>query len=102
MAKEYNKANIVKTYYSIIILDACGDIYSEEFKDLFGKELLDIRSAMLRVIDMKKSDKELGKDWGVWDYRIAKHEEDEDTDWQTVYKLYKYRNKYKVKIDENF
>lgn len=100
--KEYNKANIVKTYYSIIILDSCGDIYEECFKDRFGKDYLDIKTAMLAVIDMKKADKELGKDWGEWDYRIAKHEEDDDTDWQTIYKMYKYRGKWKLKVDDNF
>lgn len=101
MAKEYNKANIVKTYYSVVILDSCGDIYEECFKDLLGKELLEIKSAMLLVIEMKKHDKDF-KDEPKWDYRIAKHEEDDDTDWQTIYKVYKYRGRYKVKVDNDF
>lgn len=100
--KEYNKANIVKTYYSIVILDSCGDIYDEDFKDQFGKELLDIKTTMLIVLDMMKTDKELGEEYGKWGYRIAKHEEDDDTDWQTIYKMYKYRGKYKLKVDEDF
>lgn len=51
---------------------------------------------------MQQHDKELGSDYGVWDYRIVKHEEDDNTDWQTIYKVYKYRGKYKVKIDDKF
>ena len=99
MAKEYNKNNIIKTYYSIIILDACGDIYEE----ITGKRCPQTMTECAKqIIEMKKHDKELGSEYGVQDYRIGYHEEDDDTDWQTVYKLYKYKGKYKVKIDENF
>ena len=101
MAKEYRKENILKVYYSIVILDDCGGIYDEIFKDQFRREFKDLIETAKQVIEMKKHDKELGSEYGVWDYRIAKHEEDDDTDWQTVYKVYKYRNRWKIKIDEN-
>lgn len=100
--KEYNKNNIIKTTYSIVILDACGNVYEEVFKDKFGNEFLNIRDCAYLIIEMKKTDKELGKNFGVWDYRICEHEEDNDTDWQTVYKLFKYKGHYKVKVDERF
>lgn len=96
MAKEYNKNNIKKVYFTIIILDACGDIYDE-----IGP-FTAINETVKRIFDMKKTDKELGDEYGVWDYRIGYHEEDDDTDWQTVYKVYKYRGVWKVKIDERW
>ena len=102
MAKEYKKENIIKTYYSIIILDACNDIYDEMLKDEFRVPFTDIKQCVCKIIEMKQHDKELGKDYGTWDYRIGKHEEDDDTDWQTIYKMYKYKGRYKVKVDENF
>ncbi len=102
MAKEYRKENILKVYYSIIILDDCGNIYDEIFRDQFRRPFTDLKETALAVVDMKKHDKELGSEFGVWDYRIGKHEEDDDTDWQTVYKVYKYRNRWKIKVDENF
>lgn len=103
MAKEYNKSNIVKTYYSVIILDDCGDIYEEMEKNpLTHEPFKDLTEAAKCILDMKSSDKELGEEYGRWDYRIGKHEEDDDTDWQSVYKLYKYKGCWKVKLDERW
>jgi hypothetical protein len=101
MAKEYRKENIVKTYYSVIILDDCDNIVEEVEKDALGNPLLDLKSACMMVLDYKRTDKDF-KDEPKWDYRIGKHEEDDDTDWQTIYKVYKYRGRYKVKIDERW
>lgn len=100
--KEYDAKNIVKTYYSILILDACNDIYEEMFKDVFGSEFTSMKQCVYEIIKMKQHDKELGEEFGTWDYRIAKHEEDDDSDWQTIYKLYRYDGKWKVKVDEYF
>lgn len=100
---EYDKTKIIKTYYSILILDSCLDIYEEMEKDAFGKPFLELKDACYRVLDMMKLDKELGEEnGGKWYYRIAKHEEDNENDWQTIYKLYKYRGRWKVKVDEDF
>lgn len=100
--EEYNKKNIIKTYFSILVLDSNGDIYDEIFKNEYNKPFQDLKEVVKRIIDMKKTDKELGKTYGVWSYRIGKHEEDQYNDWQTVYKLRKYKNKYKLIIDDNF
>ena len=101
--EEYRKENILNTYYSIVILDSCGDIYDEVFTNHeTHKPFTDLKETALKVIDMMNEDKVLGEEYGTWGYRISKHEEDDDTDWQTVYKLYKYRGRYKVKVDENF
>ena len=108
---EYDKSKITNTYYTILILDSCGDIFDELSKWQCTNnseerrarvEWVDIIDACKRVIEMKKHDKELGSEFGVWDYRVVKHEEDEDNDWQTIYKVFKYRGKWKYKIDDNF
>lgn len=95
---------IIKTYYSILILDSCGDIYDELFKNQFGKEFTDLKEIIRYVLEMKKHDKELGKEYGTWDYRVAVHEETETTDYQSIYKIRKVRNanKYRLVIDWNF
>lgn len=103
MAKEYKKENIVNTYYEILILDACGSIYDYIYKNDEKQPFRDINEPAKKIIKMMKTDKELGeKLGGKWSYRIAKHEEDDDTDWQTIYKLYKYRGVWKYKVDERF
>ena len=99
MAKTYNKANIINTYFTIIILDSCGDIYDEIYGIHCPQTLIECGK---RILEMKQHDKELGDEFGVWDYRIGKHEEDDDSDWQTVYKVYKYRGRYKIKVDERW
>ena len=88
-----------KTYYTILILDSCGDIYDEITNK---QQWTSIKEPMLKIIEMKQDDKELGADYGVWDYRIARHEEDDENDWQTILKIYKYRNVWKVKVDWDF
>ena len=98
--KNYDKKNIVNTYWSILILDACGDIY-EEYEGRKG-ELTCAKDCAAWVLHNMKNDKELGAEYGTWDYRFVKHEEDDDTDWTTVYKVYKYRGRYKWKVDNNF
>ena len=103
MENEYKKENIQYTYYTIVILDSCGDPYDEIYKDhTTGKEFTNIRECAKLIIEMKKHDKELCDEYGVWDYRICKHEEDKTNDWQTVFKVYKYRGVWKVKIDERW
>lgn len=79
-----------------MILDACGNVYDEigPWKN--------INDCAKKIIEMQKHDKELGSEYGVWDYRIVYHEEDDDSDWQTVYKLYKYKGHYKIKVDERW
>lgn len=99
MAETYKKESVLKTYFTIVILDSCGDIYDEISGVHCPQTLIDCGR---KILEMKQTDKELGKDYGTWDYRICKHEEDEDTDWQTVYKVIKYRGQYKIKVDENF
>lgn len=99
----YCKDKITKTYFTILVLDASGDIYDEITKDIDHKEFTNIINAAKCVINMMKTDKELGEELGgKWSYRIGKHEEDDDTDWQTIYKLYKYKGKWKYKVDEKF
>lgn len=65
MAKEYNKNNIVNTYYSIIILDACNDIYEEIFEDEFNMPFTNIKQCVYKILNMRKHDKELGKEFGT-------------------------------------
>ena len=40
--KEYAKENIIKTYYTIAILDACGDVYVKVIVDLECAHLWDV------------------------------------------------------------
>lgn len=94
MAEIYDKLNITNTYFTIAILDSCDDVY-DEFDEKHTPQ--DLKSACLKVIDLMKEDKELGSDYGVWSYLVVKHEEDDTTDWQTFYKVYKYRGKWKCK-----
>lgn len=91
-----------KPYYTILILDSCGDVYEEMLHNEEKKPFLSLRETALKVIDMKKHDKELGSDFGIWDYRIVKHEEDDETDWVSIYKVYKYAGKWKCKYDDKF
>ena len=94
--KEYDKSKILKVYYTILIIDSCGDIYDEICKGK-NEDWDNIIEPAKRIIEMKKSDKELGDEYGVWDYRIAKHEEDNDSDWQSEYKIYKYKRQWRYK-----
>lgn len=84
-------------WYEIIILDACGDEYDSI--QCRHEEFIDVCK---RVIDMKKHDKLLGSEFGIWDYRIIRHEIDDNTDWYNVYKVYKYRGKWKYKEDMEY
>lgn len=104
--KEYEPSQIIRTYYTILILDSCGDEYDELHKYQVGNDPKAYRNRedwdniiepAKYIIEMKKSDKELGKDYGEWDYIIVKHEEDEDSDWQSDYKVYKYRGQWRYK-----
>ena len=97
--KEYSPKNIINTYFTIAILDSCGDVYDEITGIHCPQTLI---GCGRKIIEMKNHDKELGSEFGDWNYRICKHEEDDDTDWQTVYKVYKYRNQYKIKVDERW
>ena len=106
MAKEYKKENIINTYFTIAILDDCfkihGEIYDEINKLHTPQNLID---ACKRVIELYNDDRERRKyDKGeiVWDYRVIKHEEDDSTDWQTAYKVYKYKGRWKFYRDDNF
>lgn len=106
MAQEYNKNNIKNTYFTIAILDDCFKIHGEVYDEIRGVHCPQtLLGCARKVVEMLKDDKERRKydeGWIVWDYRIIKHEEDDDSDWQTAYKVYKYRNQYKVKVDSNF
>ena len=84
-------------YFNIIILDSCGDFY-EEMCEKFD----DVRVAGKKVLEMKQHDKELGSEYGVWDYRIVEHEETETEDLYQIWKLYKYRGIWKVKPDYEY
>ena len=94
MSNDYQKENIVETYYTISILDDCGNEYDEIGKKSCQQSLVD---ACKKVIEMTKQDKILGEEYGVWFYLVVKHEEDNDTDWQTFYKVFKYRGKWRYK-----
>ena len=99
MANEYKKENIKNTYFEILVLDACGDIYDT----ITGVHCPQTMLGCARKIDeMKQHDKELGTDFGKWDYRVAMHEEDDTTDWYSVYKIYKYKGKYRCKDDTDY
>ena len=95
---EYKKENIIKTYWTIDIIDSCGDRFDEIAPRNCPQDLI---GACKRVIEMMKSDKDF-KDEPKWDYRVIKHEEDADTDWQTAYKVYKYRKQWKYKVDYDY
>lgn len=92
--ENYDKSKIVETYYTITILDSCGDEYDEIPKRSCPQSL---KEACLRVVEMIQCDRELGSDFGIWNYVVVKHEVDDDTDWQTKYKVYKYRGRWKYK-----
>lgn len=94
--KEYKKENIKKSYLEIWVLDAGGSVYDY----ITGKNCpQDFISACKKVIELIKDDKELRKEYGCWSwsYLVVKNEEDDDTNWQTFYKVYKYANKWKYK-----
>jgi hypothetical protein len=100
--EEYKKENIVDTYWTIDILDSCwkisGDVYDEISRKHCPQDLI---GACKKVVEMIEHDKEL-KDEPKWEYRVIKHEEDEDNDWQTAYKVYKYRGQWKFKVDYDY
>lgn len=103
MAKEYNKDNIKNTYFTIAILDDCFNIHGEIYDEITGVHCPQtLLGCARKVVEMKNHDKELGAEYGKWDYRIIRHEEDDDSDWQTAFKVYKYRNQWKVKPDYKF
>lgn len=85
-----------KVYYEIAILDSCGDWYDTINRKHAPQTL---RECALEIFNQKKHDKELGKDYGVWDYRIIEYEETDDEILYTIYKVYKYRGRLKVKED---
>ena len=100
---EYNKANIINTYFTIDILDDCWKISHDVYDEVSKKNCpQDLVGACKKVVEMIKHDKELGPDYGKWDYRVIKHEEDDTTDWQTAYKVYKYRGQWKYKVDYDY
>ena len=92
---------IIETSYSIVILDSGGAIYDEVFKDSMRKPFASLKDALMEVILMKQSDKELGE-CDCWDYRVVKHEVSEKYDYQSIYKVYRYRNKWMYKFDDEF
>lgn len=96
---EYEKSKITDTYFTIEILDSCGDRYDEIGRKDCPQDLI---GACKKVVEMKKHDRELGTNFGIWDYRVIKHEEDEENDWQTAYKVYKYRGGWKYKADYDY
>ena len=51
--EEYNIKNIKNTYFTIIILDSCGDIYDEIYGEDCTRTLIDCAK---RIIEMKKED----------------------------------------------
>ena len=97
MAKEYDKQNITNTFYDIII---CADMGAGQLEecDYVDKRYVpqDLVGACKKVIELMGYDKDF-KDEPNWKYLVVKHEEDNDTDWQTFYKVYKYRGKWKYK-----
>ena len=97
MVSEDRKENIVDTYFTIYILDSCfrysGEVYDEISRKHCPQDLI---GACKRVIEMMKDDKDF-KDEPKWSYLVVKHEEDKENDWQTFYKVYKYRGKWKCK-----
>ena len=90
----YDVKKIKKVYYTIAILDSCNDVYDEITEKHVPQNLID---ACKFVIEQIKHDKELGDDFGIWSYLVVKHEEDDNTDWQSFYKVYKYRNQWRYK-----
>ena len=99
MAKEYKKENITQTYFTIDILDDCWKITGDTYDEIGKKDCpQDLIGACKKVVEMIKNDKDY-KDEPKWDYRVIKHEEDDDTDWQTAFKVYKYRGKWKYRKD---
>lgn len=101
---EYKKENITDTYYTIDILDSCwkisGDVYDEISRKSCPQDLL---GACRRVVEMINHDRELGEEiGGKWEYRVIKHEEDDENDWQTAYKVYKYRGRWRYKVDYDY
>ena len=100
---EYKKENIIKTYWTIDILDSCwkisGDVYDEISEKNCPQDLI---GACKLVVENIERDKRLGAKYGFWDYRVIKHEEDAENDWQTAYKVYKYRGKWKYKVDYDY
>ena len=92
--QEYDLKNIKETYYTITILDSCDDEYDEIPRRNCPQTL---KEACLRVVEMIQHDRELGTDYGVWSYLVVKHEVDDDTDWISTYKVYKYRKQWRYK-----
>lgn len=87
----------MERYFTIMILDSCGDVYDE-----LHEHFTTLKESAIKVLEMKKHDKELGDDFGIWDYRIVEHNETEDEDEYQIYKLYKYRGIWKVKPDYDY
>ena len=99
---EYKEENIRRTYFGVLILDEYDNVVEEVFNDDLHRPLVDVKQCVCYIIRMKKHDKELGKEYGVWSYRLCIHEEDDDTDWQTIYKVSVRKNKYYLRVDEDF
>lgn len=99
---EYKKENIIDTYWTIDILDDCWRISGDVYDEISRKDCpQDLIGACKKVVEMIESDK--GRiDEPKWEYRVIKHEEDEENDWQTAYKVYKYRGKWKYKVDYDY
>ena len=93
---------IIKTTYEIIILDACGDEYDNIDTNDEHKPFSNLKEVCKYVVEMKKHDKELGAEFGVWDYRVVRWEETKDTRYYSVFKVYKYKGMWKYKRDYKF
>ena len=93
MASEYHKENIVETYFTILILDDCGNECDEIGRKHCSQDLI---GACKQVVECIEHDKDF-KDEPKWSYLVVKHELDNDSDWHTFYKVYKYSGKWKYK-----
>ena len=99
---EYKKESIINTYWTIDILDSCWKISGEVYDEISPRNCpQDLIGACKLVVEMIKNDKNF-KDESKWDYRVIKHEEDADNDWQTAYKVYKYRGQWRYKVDYDY
>ena len=94
---DYKKENIIKVYYTISVLDDCGNEYEELSERQCPQDLV---GACKKVVEMIKDDRELGEEYGRWFYLVVKHEEDAENDWQTFYKVFKYRGRWKCKATD--
>jgi len=97
MASEYDKRKITRTYYTILVCIDEGAGQYEECDEISAKQCpQDLLGACKRVVELVEHDKDF-KDEPKWKYFVVKNEEDDDTNWQTFYKVYKYRGKWKYK-----